>query len=773
MKQFLLLFSLLLITAGTTARAQEPQPTPSPEAISDAQKRQQSFEIVWNTVNERFYDPTFGGVDWKKVRERYAPLVTAAPSDQAVHALLQQMIGELHQSHFVIIPKEAIPKLLDKKNDDSTDGADEDEEEMLDEIADDASTSPLDRIGYKLSERLSTGIGIDIRIIKGAAVITQVEPGSAAARAGLRPGFVIQSVGRRQLTDVIVQYQANPTFQSVFRGELPLILLAGFINGERRSAVNIVYLDGRNRPHTVRIMREKLSGEMSRAIGNLPAMYTEFAAREVPGGFAYIRFNAFMPNLMKKVCAALRAQHDARGLILDLRGNQGGLLGMIGGLSGLLQTYPVSLGVMKSRGGQAPVIAYPQRSPFSGPLVILIDGATQSAAEMFASGMQESGRATVIGEQSAGNTLPSAIMKLPTGALFQYGFADYETLFGERLEGHGITPDVTVALSRRSLLAGPDPQLAVGIRKIRELAGYLANGSPRELIADVTVTAPPPTKTAPPVRSVPAQGKLTKPSGDEQPPPPAPLHVATPASPASSNPPPPKVLIAVGEPPTAPPTGLPSIDQIIEHYLEAIGGRAALQKLSSRVSLGKVELQSMGLSGTAEIYEQAPNKSTMILNVEGLGTIQQTFDGASAWMQDPLDGYVKFAPTTAARLHDQAVFQRELRIKELNPVMVLMGKGKVGEREVFVVAAQSSRVQDNWYFDTVTGLLLRKGSTYYDDYREVDGVRLPFKITEDSSAGFGVVVSLSEIKHNVAIDQAKFAEYPDCFTRPEQDWTKK
>jgi len=82
-------------------------------------------------------------------------------------------------------------------------------------------------------------------------------------------------------------------------------------------------------------------------------------------------------------------------------------------------------------------------------------------------------------------------------------------------------------------------------------------------------------------------------------------------------------------------------------------------------------------------------------------------------------------------------------------------------------------VSEKWYFDALTGFLLRRGNIYYDDYREVDGVKLPFKVTDDSSYGFGVVVRLNEIKHNVPIDQSKFAEHPDCFTKPEQDWREK
>ena len=374
---------LILTTVWWSVLAQAQTPV-APAEPSDSQKRQESFEIVWKTVNERFYDPTFGGVDWKKVRERYAPLVAASTSDEQLHQLLQQMIGELHQSHFVIIPKESIPKLIPhRKSAGSAESDEMDAEDALDELEDDESTTPLDRIGYKLTERLSTGIGIDLRVIKGMAVITHVAPRSAAARAGLRPGFVIKTVDGSPLANVINKFENNATFKSIFRGELPVILLAGFINGERQSPVRLTYLDAQNRARTTSITREKLKGEMSSGLGNLPAMYTEFESRRLPGGVAYIRFNAFMPSLMKKVCAALRAHHEAPGLILDLRGNQGGLLGMIGGLAGLLESRPAVMGTMNSRAGRAALMAYTQRSPYTGTIVILIDGSTQSAAATF------------------------------------------------------------------------------------------------------------------------------------------------------------------------------------------------------------------------------------------------------------------------------------------------------------------------------------------------------------------------------------------------------
>jgi carboxyl-terminal processing protease len=745
MKKAILAFILFMLPAVGcwTSFAQDSVTPPSVE-VSDAQKRKEAFDIVWNTINERFYDPTFGGVDWKKVRERYTPLVTAAATDAQFDQLLQQMISELHQSHFVIIPKEAIPKLNPKKSVEADDSAEADEENLA-EIENDESTTSLDRIGYKLTERMSTGIGIDLRVINGQAVISHVEPRSPAAQAGLRPGYVIKRVGSRAISTVIAEFESNPTFQSAFRGQLPLILLAAFINGERQSVVRLTYLDGANRTRSISIRRERLQGEMSAAIGNLPTMYTEFESRNLPNGFGYIRFNAFIPALMKKVCAALRAHRQDRGLVLDLRGNQGGLLGMIGGLTGLLKSDQMLVGVMQSRSGVGALVAYPQRMAYSGPIVILIDGSTQSAAEMFASGLQENGRAVVVGQRSAGNTLPSTIVKLPTGALFQFAFANYKTTSGQSLEGHGIEPDIIVELTRRNLLSAGDPQMTAAIKKLNQLA------NPKELIADVTSTTivepPPPVKeplqkgVVPPVRQ-----------------PVTPLPPPDAAEPVKA-----PTRVDLGPLPEIPSTPLPSTDEIIEHYITAIGGRAALEKLNSRVSRGTVELQSMGLLGTAEIYEQEPNKSTLLINVQGLGTIQQTYDGTIAWLQDPLDGYIKYAPASAARIRNDSTFHRELRFKELNLGLKVVAKEKLDNKDVFVLSTGPIL----WYFEASTGLLLRRGNTYYDDYREVDGVKLPFKVIDNTSYGFGVVVRLEEIKHNVPIDQSKFMEHPDCFTQPD------
>ncbi|HET8675886.1 MAG TPA: S41 family peptidase [Blastocatellia bacterium] len=391
---------------------------------------QETFDVVWRTVKEKHYDPKFNGVDWDKVRAAYHPRVSEVKSEQELYALLQQMIGELGQSHFNIIPREALVE--DKKEEPS-----------------------------------SGTIGVEVKHVDDLALITQVEENSPAARAGLRAGFAVKQIDQTPVDQIVERLS-----KSKRSPELTRLLIsrsvAARLNGRPQTSVRVTYLDERDQAREIVVERVPVRGEMSQPLGNFPGQYPEFEAKRLPSGIGYIRFNVFAISLMEKVRQAIRSMSDAPGIIIDLRGNPGGVGVMANGMAGLLHSKQASLGTMRLRTGHMNFAVFPQPEPYPGPVAILIDNGSASTSEIFAAGMQELGRAVVVGERSAGAALPSVFLKLPTGALFQYAVADFKTPKGVLIEGRGVQPDIEVKLNRRELLGGHDSQLDRAVEQIQK-----------------------------------------------------------------------------------------------------------------------------------------------------------------------------------------------------------------------------------------------------------------------------------------------------------------
>jgi zinc protease len=220
---------------------------------------------------------------------------------------------------------------------------------------------------------------------------------------------------------------------------------------------------------------------------------------------------------------------------------------------------------------------------------------------------------------------------------------------------------------------------------------------------------------------------------------------------------------------------MPTVDAVLEKYVKAIGGKAALLKINSRFSKGTFEITSMaGVKGTLEAYEKAPNKQIVTLTIPGIGTESEGFDGKLAWALEPDSGVVhdKSGLELASAKRD-AEFYEEIKLKELYASMTLKGVEKVGALSTYVIeAVPQVGSPERLYFDTKTGLLIRKDSEeegeegkrsveeYYDDYRAVDGIKLPFSIHQ-VSPGMNVNIKLSEVKQNVPIDDSKFNKPED------------
>jgi len=214
----------------------------------------------------------------------------------------------------------------------------------------------------------------------------------------------------------------------------------------------------------------------------------------------------------------------------------------------------------------------------------------------------------------------------------------------------------------------------------------------------------------------------------------------------------------------------PTADEILDRYLVAEGGRAAFEKLTSRVMTGTINVPSMSLTGTVELREKAPNRSLGIITING-ASYRQGYDGTSGWTDDPQNGLRDLTGAELAETRREADFYHTLDLHKLYSKFTFTGKQEIGSRDAYVIEAAipEGGPPEKMYFDVESGLLLRNTSQRYGpdgvsefqqdygDYREVDGVQLPRTIRQ-TNEGTLVIITVAEYHHNVPLDDAEFAK---------------
>lgn len=407
---------LLLTWLGASApggvRAQEPQAV-------------ETFDAAWTIIRDSHFDRTMNGVDWNAVRTELRPRAETAKNVNQLRDVLRDMLGRLGQSHFVVIP--------------GTGG------------------------GSKATIDLSGHMGLDVRLIDDAVIVSAVERGSAAAKAGVKPGWKVVAVGGTRLDPLLAELPAESRLRNVEAWRIAQERL----RGPSGTTVALTVQDGNGHLHDLLVERQPETGEPV-TVGHLPTMFVrvESERRAIPGGLSagVIRFNVWMTAVDREFQKAMDAHRNADGIVIDLRGNPGGLAGMLMGISGHFVKERKALGTMKTRDSELRFNANPRLvnadgervEPFAGPVAILVDAMTGSASECFTGGMQGIGRARVFGQVSMGQALPALFNKLPNGDVLIHAYGDFVASDGTRLEGRGVVPDVVVPLTRESLLAGQD-----------------------------------------------------------------------------------------------------------------------------------------------------------------------------------------------------------------------------------------------------------------------------------------------------------------------------
>jgi hypothetical protein len=218
---------------------------------------------------------------------------------------------------------------------------------------------------------------------------------------------------------------------------------------------------------------------------------------------------------------------------------------------------------------------------------------------------------------------------------------------------------------------------------------------------------------------------------------------------------------------------LPTVEQVLNKYTEAVGGKAAAAKLQTRVLKGTME-QTQGRNPGVEITIKEPDKYLSVITTKQQGIIYQGVNGTAGWIKNDRMRR-ELSASEVAQLNRAAALYAVIKVKEPYTGMTVTGKEKVGEREAYVVErrlSDGSRTE-KFYFDTETGLLLRQivltntllfpipEQTDFEDYREVDGVKLPFTIrTSSIDTFFSATRKFTEIKHNVPVDDKLFNPPP-------------
>ncbi len=219
---------------------------------------------------------------------------------------------------------------------------------------------------------------------------------------------------------------------------------------------------------------------------------------------------------------------------------------------------------------------------------------------------------------------------------------------------------------------------------------------------------------------------------------------------------------------TAAPPAMPTVDQILDKYIQAIGGKDAVQKITSRVSKGTFELEQMPGDATTEIYQKAPNKIFSDTESASFGAYKRGFNGTVGWQDNPQAGLGEITGAQLADMKRGADFYRDVKLKELYPKRTLKGKEPVNGKDAYVVELTPTEGSgETWSFDADSGLAVRVQSqmegpnglvdvdTSLGDYREVDGVKYPYLIHQ-SFGELAFTIKFTDVQQNVAIDDAKF-----------------
>lgn len=292
---------------------------------------------------------------------------------------------------------------------------------------------------WRAEGNVDVGLGVRGKWIDDQFVIMEVSPYSPAALAGVKPGWILS------------KWEEFPFGQFVERNAQYLI--------REGQTVKLEFLDAEDNVNRVRVT------------GRFYPRTDPRIVNRIQGGIVYIRFDHFSDDSAEWFSEELARHHDAPGVIVDLRNNRGGQLSALRRILSNFYKRDYTLGEEIHRDGDSRAIRVSGhgRRAYRGGVIVLTDRSSQSAAEVFAATIQESGRGAVVGRTTAGNVLVSHRKPLPDGGELRISTRDFVTAGGRRLEGRGVSPNVFIEPDLESLRHRVDEDVHTAI----SLLGYM------------------------------------------------------------------------------------------------------------------------------------------------------------------------------------------------------------------------------------------------------------------------------------------------------------
>ena len=418
-------------------------PAPSLDASThcmSSKERIKVFDQVWRLIGEKYYDPSFNGVNWNVLHDHYRAGVQNAGCDDGLYSILREMTASLHDAHTRF-------------------------------------RSPLER---ERARRLqATTPGLSISEVDGKPVIVNIEPDSEASRVGLEAGMIITSVD-----DLPFSRRVSKVSEEV--GD----------SSSRRARLLLTYYEVlAGEPGTmVRLGVEREDGSTFQV--DLPRhtvpISPPLVSRLLPSGYGYIKFDMFRESVAKQFHEELAKFKNAPGLIIDIRGNPGGEFDGLLGVASNFFARRVSFGRIVARSGKGPslmlrILGVPSElevgdssaQVYAGPVIILVNEASGSAAEVFAAGMQENHRAAIVGRQTCGCVLGSVAHAVKGGGEVDISEFGILTASGRKLEGVGVVPDVGVPLTLEDLRNHHDATLREAVAVLNSSNRVATEALPR------------------------------------------------------------------------------------------------------------------------------------------------------------------------------------------------------------------------------------------------------------------------------------------------------